>query len=442
MVGAPLPHLRTIARMAASLALIAALAVFPRDGALAADYMAGDTLVVATDRLNIRATPGSDGAILRVLDAGHVTTVVDGPERADRRDWYLVNDYVVLTYPEQEHGWVAADFMALVVDPASGGSILDGRVATDLLNLRTGPGLEYATVAQYEAGTGLMLAAPPVAADGYDWYAVVLPDRPSPGWVAGSYVTFSGGDGGAGGEFEPGDGVRVAEGPINVRYEPGLDGEVFITVAEGAIFTIASDPTSADGYTWYKVHSFGMALPLSGNVGWVAGEFLAYDAGVTGCEGQGPCPTGLAVGDGIRVITDALNLRDAPGLDGAVLAVLPTGAEGVIDDIADGLIDGHVWLAITTAEGSGWVAREFVVADAGAGGAPEFAVGDEAVVTDGALNLRDGPGLARDVVDVMADGAVVTIDDGPVMSDGFAWYRVITEENVEGWAAGEFLAER
>jgi uncharacterized protein YgiM (DUF1202 family) len=239
--------------------------------------------------------------------------------------------------------------------------------------------------------------------------------------------------------FAPGDGVRVIDGALNVREGPGLDRVVFTVVPDGTAFTIADGPVDASGYTWYAVHSLAITLPLEDNIGWVAGEFLVFDPAVTGCEGQGPCPAPLAPGAGIRVVTDRLNLRAGAGLEAAVLTVILEGTTGLVIDEAS-FDDGYVWIPIDTDAGDGWVARDFIVADPGAGGAPSFDEGNAVHVIDGALNLRRSPALDAEVIAVMADGTSLTVEDGPVAGDGYTWYEVTSDDYGSGWAAGEFLA--
>jgi uncharacterized protein YgiM (DUF1202 family) len=310
-------------------------------------------------------------------------------------------------------------------------------VDTDGLNFRSDPGLDGEVVDLLPFGTEGTVVDGPVEEDGYSWYELDL-DNGGSGWVAGGFLSPVSGAG----AFGLGDGVRVTAGVLHVRDEPSLSGTVTTSVTEGTTFTVADGPTEADGYTWYQVHSLGVALPLEGNLGWVAGEFLVYDPAVTGCEGQGPCPTGLEPGDGIRVAADALNLRADAELSSDVMAVLPQGTQGVV---TDGPTNGedYVWIEVDTdSYGEGWIARDFVVADPSAGGAPEFSAGTEVEVVDGELNLRSDSTLAADVVAVMADGTPLTVTDGPVLSDGYTWYEVTSDEYGIGWAAGEFLNRR
>lgn len=63
------------------------------------------------------------------------------------------------------------------------------------------------------------------------------------------------------------DTVVVDADGLNVRTEPGLQGDVAVVVPRGLRATVVGGPTAADGYTWYRLEADGVA-------GWVAGEFL------------------------------------------------------------------------------------------------------------------------------------------------------------------------
>jgi hypothetical protein len=60
----------------------------------------------------------------------------------------------------------------------------------------------------------------------------------------------------------------------------------------------------------------------------------------------------------------------------------------------------------------------------------------QAVVATDALNLRQGPGLSETILDVMNDGAEVSVLDGPT---GDGWYKVRYAGEV-GWAFGGYLS--
>ncbi|MDQ7029353.1 MAG: SH3 domain-containing protein [Ardenticatenia bacterium] len=71
-----------------------------------------------------------------------------------------------------------------------------------------------------------------------------------------------------------------------------------------------------------------------------------------------------------------------------------------------------------------------------------LAVGVMAEVSAGGtgLNLREGPGLTFQVVELLPDGTRLEVADGPEEVDGYTWWRVRRlDTGREGWVAGEFL---
>ncbi|MEA2515928.1 MAG: hypothetical protein QOJ59_5417, partial [Thermomicrobiales bacterium] len=94
--------------------------------------------------------------------------------------------------------------------------------------------------------------------------------------------------------------------------------------------------------------------------------------------------------------------------------------------------DGFTWYSVSGEYGTGWCAGEFLT-----GGG--FSPGDDVHVVDGVLNLRSGPGTGRSIVAVMADGASLTVTDGPRNADGYAWYEVTGNRYGDGWCVGQYL---
>jgi uncharacterized protein YraI len=56
------------------------------------------------------------------------------------------------------------------------------------------------------------------------------------------------------------------------------------------------------------------------------------------------------------------------------------------------------------------------------------------------LSLRGGPGQSQARLRVLTEGTRLTVLEGPEASDGYNWWKVRTEDGVEGWVAGEWLA--
>jgi uncharacterized protein YgiM (DUF1202 family) len=183
---------------------------------------------------------------------------------------------------------------------------------------------------------------------------------------------------------------------------------------------LGGKPVEADGYTWYAV--LAVDRPAQG---WVASEFVTFSG-----EGDGA----FSAGDHVVVATDGLNLREDASLDADVIKVLP---EGTWLTVQDGPVtaDGYAWYEVETTGGTdGWVAGTYLAMATGS----ELETGDAVRVVDGALNLRSAPSISADVLRVLDDNEALIIKDGPVVADGYTWYKVWNFGGT-GWAAGEYL---
>ncbi len=235
-----------------------------------ARFAVGDLAVVDTPRLNCRSAPGLDSGVIYVMGAGTEVDILDGPASVDGYHWYKVES------ADGEVGWVAGEFLVPGVDaPGSDfGKGDDVVVATDVLNLRRGAGLDKSVIDALPRGTLLLVSNGPSAADGYDWYEVETRDGRL-GWVAGKWLAAASGRG-----FTAGDAVRVTGGRLNLRAEPGLSARVLRVVAGNEVLLVRGGPVEADGYSWYRVWNYG-------GEGWAAGEFLRFEPNGFPPEGGG-----------------------------------------------------------------------------------------------------------------------------------------------------------
>jgi hypothetical protein len=67
------------------------------------------TLVVTTDRLNVREGPGVSHRIVAVLSKGDQVVVVSGPETVDGTDWYEIRRDTKIA------GWVSSKYVTLLI---------------------------------------------------------------------------------------------------------------------------------------------------------------------------------------------------------------------------------------------------------------------------------------------------------------------------------------
>jgi uncharacterized protein YgiM (DUF1202 family) len=231
------------------------------------------------------------------------------------------------------------------------------------------------------------------------------------------------------GEFLPGDAVEVVVEEASLRSNPGLDGWVAATLPLGTVLAVADGPTTTAGYAWYQVAG-------AAGIGWCASIVLRATDKV-----PQPITGEYAAGDQVVVATDALKLRDAPALAGAVLAILPTGTAATI---ASGpvLTDGYRWYEIGSDYGTGWSVAEFLAPPGSALPPPPdaaFSVGDTVVVDTDSLSLRAAPGMLSPRVAALPGGTTGTVLGGPEWSDGTAWYQIDTGLG-SGWCVAGYLA--
>lgn len=222
----------------------------------------------------------------------------------------------------------------------------DVTVDTDALNLRATPGLDGPVNAILPFGTVLAVEAGPTTADGYDWHQITRLDvtregeSGADGWVAGESLAPYG--------YAPGTELQVTDGPVNLRDGASVTTVRLTSLPQGTRMTVITGPLPGGGYSWYQV------MVENGDKGWVTGEFL----GLANAD-----ETTFKAGDGVRVSDGPVNFREAPGLDGKVLSVVPEGALfAASGNHVDA--DGYTWISVfDNGYGHGWIATAFLSLD-------------------------------------------------------------------------------
>jgi uncharacterized protein YgiM (DUF1202 family) len=227
---------------------------------------------------------------------------------------------------------------------------------------------------------------------------------------------------------------------------------------------ITGAPVVNGAYTWYPVQMNGFPA------GWVAGSFLRSLNITATPAGGGASPTatrtptrtptvpgasstatllpgGFAPGTEVRA-TANLRLRTAPSLSSGTIAIMPSGATGVVTGTPV-LASGYTFYPVNmTLYGQGWAAGEFLE-ETGAAQEPTptrtlttvpgaFPVGStvEARLN---VNVRTGPGATNGIMGVMSAGQQGTVVEGPVASGGYLWHRLSIPGIGTGWVAGAYL---
>ena len=156
----------------------------------------------------------------------------------------------------------------------------------------------------------------------------------------------------------------------------------------------------ADGTVWYQVNA-------SGQPGYMLSDYLVNaDAAVS--------PAAVAT------TTANLNLRSGAGTSFSVLLVIPNGATV---NTTGAVQNGYTQLVYNGT--TGWSASQYLSVSGGT---------TAAVVADGPLNLRSGPGTNFSVLALMPTGASLTITGA--LTSG---YYPVNYNGTAGYAAAEFI---
>jgi uncharacterized protein YgiM (DUF1202 family) len=330
--------------------------------------------------VNVRLGPGTNSDIIGTLDTGETAAIVSGSEVETSSNYHWVN----IEFGDDE-GWIATAFLRPLDDApddddddsgsddplldADAVSIFDGP-----LNVRGSASTDGIVVDTLPTGTILNVWSPASieSGDDYEWLNVdYLGDEV---FVATDFVEKSdlscdlspcvAGDNGNTDDDNPfanADDVVVIDGPLNLRSDPGLDGDVLEVLDTGVTLpTVTGESVvDADGYTWVQVSR------LSGTPreGWLATDFLAVGDGGGGSSDLDAFDGAI----GGFVIDGPLNLRENPDTGADILLTLAIGDYVWIDALTDdGEVweaDGFTWIRVSVAGELGYLAIDFVSPD-------------------------------------------------------------------------------
>ena len=337
-------------------------------------------IIVVDGPVNLRKNPGLEGSVIRTLSTDETATVVNPSVLTDRDGYTWIN----VTTEDDETGWVATDFLdPLADDPCPGDSCApsehqdlidaDAVVVVDgPLNIRSSASVNGTILDTVATGAVINTAAEGQVktAGDFDWLKVDY--QGDDAWVAVDFVAVSDkvcevspcipDDSSSDDPFADALGVRVVDGPLNVRDVAGLSGTVLTVLENGA--EVPVDPravlTDADGYTWIRI----VTATLNG---WVATDFVEP-------MDTAPCADGACYpaelneffgATGAVVIDGPLNLRAEPGTSSDILLTLEDGDYMWIESVIGPdpyEADGYLWIEVSVAGRTGFVAIDFIAA--------------------------------------------------------------------------------
>ena len=409
------------------------------------DSATGSATVTA--RLNLRQGPGLDYGVITVLPVGATVELRGEPQ----------NGYYPLSY-NGTTGWAAADWLNVGSAPApdpepepdpGNGNVGVGDTATGSatvtarLNLRQGPGINYAVITVLPVGATVELRGDPQ--NGY----YPLSYNGTTGWAAGDWLNIGGStpapdpdpspDPGNGsvGVGDTATGSATVTERLNLRQGPSMSYAVITVMPVGATVELRGEPQN--GY---------YPLSYNGTTGWAAGDWLNMggatpspdpDPEPTPDPGDGSVPVGNTA-TGSATVTERLNLRQGPSTSYAVITVMPVGATV---ELRGDPQNGFYPLSYNGT--TGWAAGDWLNMggstpapdpdpdpspnpDPGDGSHPQY------LYTEQSVNMRSGPGTNYGIVTTVAPKTRVTIT-GPMQN---GWYPV-TWAGRSGYMSADLL---
>ena len=273
-------------------------------------------------------------------------------------------------------------------------------IKADILNVRSGPGLDYQVVAKVYQDEKY-----PVLEEKNNWIKIKLDNGEA--WVAGWFVEK---------ENTEKDKIKVLESNVtnlNVRKGPSLS------------FSVTDQIQPETKYPVLDIEGDWVKIQLnSEKQGWVA-KWL-----VTIAE-DNPSDQTLNK-DFVTILADILNVRTGPSIDYEKIGTVKKDEKVEVVDINNG------WYKIKYKEGFGWIAGEFA-------GKPETndqetdnSDENQVIVNTDILNLRKGPGLEYEITGKLYKNDLLIVHQ----SSG-EWLYITKEDSPElkGWIAN-WLVEK
>ena len=310
-------------------------------------------------------------------------------------------------------------------------------VDTGGLNVRQGPGVEYAPITVVNLGQTVTLLG---RNDNSSWAKIRTPDNQE-GWVNASYLTSSNVAISSlpvmtsSATPLPTPPAPVTPGGIAVRSGPGFTYSAAGFVANGSYINLLGRNSNS---TWVKVSANNNTL-----IGWMNASVIEtslniHDLPIVDGTTTPTTPTTTPTSDtaSATITTGALNVRSGPGLGYSVLEQVYLGQTITLI----GRNDSSTWVKATTSNGQqGWLSAGFIQANVAISSLPVIAsptLDSVGLVNTGTANVRSGPGLEYTVVDTAGLHSTVSLIG---RNSANSWLKVQLANGTQGWIHASLL---
>ncbi|NLD20277.1 MAG: SH3 domain-containing protein [Clostridiales bacterium] len=303
-----------------------------------------------------------------------------------------------------------------------------GKVATDVLNVRSGAGTNYSRIGTITQGKTFTVTGTAKDSYGVTWYKFTFNSRN--GYVSSQYVNITQPSVTPVSDLQ--GTVKSAEG-LNVRSGPGTNYGRLGLLSNGKTFTITGKSQASNGVWWYR-------LSYNGSTGFVTSQYVTTKstaAAVTTVENT----TGT-VND-----KDGLNVRSGPGTSYSKLGYYANGKTFAVTGKAQAS-DGVWWYQLTYGDKTGYVSSAYVktttttpTEPSAPEGTTDPAETEKRVGTVNAsdgLFVRSGPGTNYGKIGAFDNKKTFDITGEEKSTAGVIWYK-LTYGGKTGYVCGTYV---
>ena len=395
--------------------------------------------------LNVRLGPGLDYEVITTVPAGTRASIY-GRDPID--DWFQVQiegiDGMVWIYQELttvEGSLDGVRFLEqweidLIARPGDGPLAI---TTPDILNVRSGPGLDYDILTTVPKGTQATIIG---IGPNSEWYKVNLGVLSEPAWIYAGLTTVTGSlasvrqytqaevDGIETGADNP---VAVTVPTIlNVRSGPGTEYEIVTTVSQGTRAEIIGIGPQDE---WFLVELDSLDDPA-----WIYQDLTTVVGSLAGVRRVASWQVGQPSSDTeverpIAVTYPSLvNVREGPGESYSVLKAVGQGTRARIMGI--GPDENWYLVDIDGLDQLGWIREDLTVLVGSLDNVKEITAEEiemlpVAIANTALLNVRSGPDTSYGLVTTISEGTWVEVIGVNAQSD---WFKVkYNDAGGQGW---------
>jgi N-acetylmuramoyl-L-alanine amidase len=291
---------------------------------------------------------------------------------------------------------------------AAGGSII---IASDTVNVRTGPGLSYPLAKKAKRGEKY-----PIIKEKGDWIQIQL-SLGKTGWVVNWLVTTDKTMITKAATVPEKTQAKANSNQLRVRSGPGTSFQVIGSLSKGQSVTILSSNEN-----WYKISS-----PVVD--GWVSKAYISTTS-VKQETSASPAAAHVSGTATAVVNTDTLNIRKGPSSSSTIVGKLTKGTSVTI------LSKQNNWAEVSYLKVKGWVNAKYLnnqsdAVKTTAKAPPSMLKG---TVTASSLSVRSSASLNSSIVGKVTKGQSFSI-----IEESNNWMKVEYQSGKFGWVAGWYL---